>query len=91
MLLKAIGYGTEDILTMFYDWDTYIIEGPLVYLRVNPDTLIGQRATLDVVNPETGDILVRKNRKFSRTMMKKFEELGVERIPVEQDDIAFWE
>ena len=87
VLLKALGYSTEDLLTIFYDRDTYIIEGQLLYRKVNTKTMIGQKAVLDVVNPVDGDILLRKNRKFSRTMMKKFEELGVIRVPVENDDI----
>ncbi len=87
VLLKALGYSTEDLLGIFYDQDTYIIDGNLLYRKVNPETMVGQKATLDVVDPNTGDVLLRKNRKFSRTMMKKFEELGISRVPVEEEDI----
>ncbi|NIA08277.1 MAG: DNA-directed RNA polymerase subunit beta [Nitrospiraceae bacterium] len=87
VLLKALGYSIEDLLGIFYDQDTYVIEGSLLYRKVNPKTLIGQKATLDVIDPNTGNVLVRKNRKFSRTMMKKFEELGISRVPVEEEDI----
>jgi len=87
VLLKAMGYSTEDLLSIFYSWDTYVIDGKFLYRRVNTETMLGQKATLDVVNPDTGDILLRKNRKFSRTMMKKFEESGVIMVPVEEDDL----
>ncbi len=87
VLLKAMGYSTEDLLSIFYNWDTYVIDGSSLYRRVNTKTMLGQKATLDVVNPDTGDILLRKNRKFSRTMMKKFEESGVVMVPVEEDDL----
>jgi DNA-directed RNA polymerase subunit beta len=87
VLLKAVGYSTEDLLSIFYNWDTYVIDGKFLYRRVNIETMLGQKATLDVVNPDTGDILLRKNRKFSRTMMKKFEESGVIMVPVEEDDL----
>ncbi len=87
ILLKALGHTTEDLLSIFYDWDTYILDGPLVYRKVNPKTLVGQRATMDVINPETGDVLVRKNRKFSRTMMRKLDELGVTRVPVQPEEL----
>ncbi len=87
VLLKAMGYSTEDLLSIFYNWDTYVIDGKFLYRRVNTETMLGQKATLDVVNPDTGDILLRKNRKFSRTMMKKFEESGVIMVPVEEDDL----
>ncbi|MCD6200026.1 MAG: DNA-directed RNA polymerase subunit beta [Deltaproteobacteria bacterium] len=87
VLLKAMGYSTEDLLSIFYNWDTYIIDGKFLYRRVNIETMLGQKATLDVVNPDTGDILLRKNRKFTRTMLKKFEELGVIMVPVEEDGL----
>ncbi len=87
VLLKAMGYSTEDLLSIFYNWDTYVIDGKFLYRRVNTETMLGQKATLDVVNPDTGDILLRKNRKFSRTMTKKFEESGVIMVPVEEDDL----
>ncbi len=88
VVLKALGYTTRDILSTFYKWDTYEFDGRLVYRKVNPQTMVGQRATLDVINPETGDVLVKVNRKFSRTMMRKFEDLGVERVPVEEDNLV---
>ncbi len=87
VLLKAIGYSTEDLLSIFYNWDTYIIDGNSLYRKVNSETMLGQKATLDVVNPNTDEILLRKNRKFTRTMLKKFEELGVTTVPVAEDDL----
>jgi len=87
VLLKAIGYSTEDLLSIFYNWDTYIIDGNSLYRKVNSETMLGQKATLDVVNPNTDEILLRKNRKFTRTMLKKFEELGVTAVPVAEDDL----
>ncbi len=87
VLLKAMGYSIEDLLSIFYNWDTYVIDGNFLYRKVNTKTMLGQKATLDVVDPDTGDILLRKNRKFSRAMMRKFEEAGVIMVPVEEDDL----
>jgi DNA-directed RNA polymerase subunit beta len=86
VLLKALGF--EDILGVFYDRDVYVLEGKFLYRKVNPKTLKGQKATVDVVSPETGDVLVRKNLKFSKTMLKKFEDLGMDRIPVGDEDLT---
>jgi DNA-directed RNA polymerase subunit beta len=87
VLLKAMGYSIEDLLSIFYNWDAYVIDGNFLYRKVNTKTMLGQKATLNVVNPNTGDILLRKNRKFSRAMMRKFEEAGVIMVPVEEDDL----
>ncbi len=86
ILLKAIGYSTEDILREFYKWDRYYLEGDLIYRQVSK-TLKGQRAPLPVANPETGEVLVKENRKFSRTMLKKMADLGIERIPVTEAEL----
>jgi len=87
VLLKALGYTEEDLLKIFYDWDTYYLEGSLVYRKVGK-TLIGQRATLNVINPETGDVLVKEKRKFSKTMLRKMEDLGITRIPVVAEELV---
>ncbi len=88
ILLKAIGLSTDDILKEFYQWDTYYIEGKLLYRKVIPELLKGQRATLDVLHPETGDVLLKQHRKFSKTMLRRFEEFGIERIPVTVEDLV---
>ena len=88
VVLKALGYSNRDILKTFYKWDTYQFDGRLIYREVNPETLVGQRATLDVIHPETGDVLVKINRKFSRTMMRKFKDLGVTRVPVDEESLV---
>ncbi|RPI49435.1 MAG: DNA-directed RNA polymerase subunit beta, partial [Deltaproteobacteria bacterium] len=46
VLLKAVGYSTEDLLSIFYKWDTYVIDGKFLYRRVNTETMLGQKATL---------------------------------------------
>ena len=86
ILLKALGYTEEEILRLFYKWDTYYLEGELVYRGVS-ETLQAQRATLNVINPKTGDVLVKENRKFSRTMLKKMADLGIEKVPVVEEDL----
>ncbi len=87
ILLKAIGLSTDDILKEFYQWDTYYIEGKLVYRKLIPELFKGQRATHEVIHPETGEVLLKKNRKFSKTMLRKLADLGIERVPVTDDDL----
>ncbi len=87
ILLKAIGLTTDDILREFYQWDTYYIEGKLVYRKLIPELLKGQRATQEVIHPETGEVILKKNRKFSKTMLRKLVDLGIERVPVTEDDL----
>ncbi|OCC15004.1 DNA-directed RNA polymerase beta subunit [Dissulfuribacter thermophilus] len=86
ILLKAIGYSEEDILNAFYNRDIYYLEGDLCYRKVN-DTLLSQRASLDVLDPETGEVLLKKNRRFSKSALRKFAEKGIERVPVDPSEL----
>src|SRR6187401_3408780 len=65
VLLRALGYSTQDLLNYFYDTEIIHFEPQKKYSRqVNYELLVGQRATRDIRNPKTKDILVKKNRKF---------------------------
>src|SRR4029079_19133705 len=65
VLLRALGYSTEELLNYFYDTETIHFEPNKKYSRqVNYELLIGQRATRDIKSPKTKDTLVKKNRKF---------------------------
>jgi DNA-directed RNA polymerase subunit beta len=85
ILLKALGY--EDILGIFYEHETFVFDGPLTYLKINPKTLLGQRASVDIINHETGEVLIKKNQKITKTLLKKLDELTIERIPIEDSDL----
>ncbi len=85
ILLKALGYSTEDILKEFYTPDVYYLEGDLIYQKVNPELLKGKKAELDIINPETGEILVKQGRKIFKKTLRKMAELGLDRVPVESD------
>src|SRR5437870_1555060 len=67
VLLRALGYSTEELLNEFYDTETIYFEPSKKYSRqVNYELLIGQRATRDIKSPKTKDTLVKKNRKFTK-------------------------
>ncbi|MEF3168739.1 MAG: DNA-directed RNA polymerase subunit beta [Deltaproteobacteria bacterium] len=85
ILLKAIGI--ENILESFYLFDIYQFDGPLLYRRADARILAGQKASFDIVHPESGNVLVKKGNKISKTALKKFEELGITRIPADPEDL----
>ena len=67
MLLRALGYSTEELLNYFYDTETIYFEPSKKYSRqVNYELLVGQRATRDIKHPKTKEVLVKKNRKFTQ-------------------------
>src|SRR5437763_381128 len=59
VLLRALGYSTEEILNYFYATETIFNDGDKRYLKsVEFDLLPGQRATRDIRHPDSKEILV---------------------------------
>ncbi len=89
VLLRALGYSTEELLNYFYDTEIIHFEASKKYARqVNYDLLIGQRATRDIKHPKTKEVLVKKNRKFTKGAIRKLQESGVEMLPIELDELV---
>jgi DNA-directed RNA polymerase subunit beta len=89
VLLRALGYSTEELLNYFYDTETIHFEAGKKYSRqVNYELLVGQRATRDIRNPKTKDVLVKKNRKFTKSAIRKLQEEGVDVLPIDLDELV---
>jgi DNA-directed RNA polymerase subunit beta len=87
VLLKALGFSTEELLNYYYDVENIVIEGEGFKKRVNLDLLIGQRASSDIVAPD-GEVLVKANRKFTKVAIRKLAEKEIEFIPVPAEEVV---
>ncbi|HEX4450456.1 MAG TPA: DNA-directed RNA polymerase subunit beta [Kofleriaceae bacterium] len=88
VLLRALGYSTEELLNYFYDTEVIHFEPLKKYARqVNYELLVGQRATRDIKHPKTKEPLVKKNRKFTKAAIRKLQESGVEMLPIDLDEL----
>jgi len=89
VLLRALGYSTEELLNYFYDTETIHFEQGKKYSRqVNYELLVGQRATRDIKHPKTKEVLVKKNRKFTKGAIRKLQESGVDLLPIDLDELV---
>src|SRR5262247_3295472 len=89
VLLRALGYSTEELLNYFYDTETVYLEAGKKYFKsVEYDLLPGQRASRDIRHPDSREVLVKKNRKFTKLAIKKLKDSNVERLAVEVTDLA---
>src|SRR5271163_1949778 len=87
VLLRALGYSTQDLLNYFYNTETVFIEKGGKYARsVEYDLLAGQRATRDV--KLAGDVLVKKNTKFTRAAIRKMKEAKLERMQIDPEELV---
>jgi DNA-directed RNA polymerase subunit beta len=78
----------EEILNYFYATETiYIGEKGKYEKSVELELLPGQRATRDIKHPKTGEIIVKKNRKFTRAAIKKLEQAKIKTLPLDAEEL----
>jgi len=88
VLLRALGNSTQGLLDYYYDREEIFLEGDSIMRAVDFDLLSGQRASHDIRNPETDDILVKKGRKFTKGHVKRMRKAGIKRLPLEVEDLV---
>ncbi|MGM0594038.1 MAG: DNA-directed RNA polymerase subunit beta [Pseudomonadota bacterium] len=83
VLLRALGYDTQQILDMFFDKDEYQFSGDSVSLKLIPERLRGETAIADI--EVDGEVLVEKDRRITARHIRALDKAGVEHIelPVE--------
>jgi DNA-directed RNA polymerase subunit beta len=94
VLLRALGYSTQDLLNYFYSTETVFLDKAEKYSKsIEYDLLLqdatagrGQRATRDV--KIGNDVIVKKNTKFTRAAIRRMREAKLERLPVEAEELV---
>ncbi len=86
VLLQALGYSVEELLKYFYKIEEIQIGAEGCTKTVNLDLLAGQRSSLDVVD-ESGEVLVKANRKFTKAAIRKIADSGLETIRVDDSEL----
>ena len=86
VLLKALDYSPEEILSYFYTPETIRVEGKKYFATTKPELLVGRRCTREVRDAD-GNVLVRKDRKFTAASVRRMNEAGVTEIQIAPEDI----
>lgn len=87
ILLKALGYNTEQLLEYFYDLDEIIVKKGKLYRKLDIERMSGQRAIADIVDPKTGDVLVKAGRRITRAIVKKIKDINLTEVEVQPEDL----
>ncbi len=88
ILLRALGYSTEDLLKEYYQTETIFLEGDQIFKQIDRELILNQKASFDIIDPETGEVLVKEGRKITRATIRKFQQAGIDRIPITRDELA---
>ncbi|MEO8797814.1 MAG: DNA-directed RNA polymerase subunit beta, partial [Polyangiaceae bacterium] len=87
VLLRALGYSTQDLLNYFYNTETIFLEKGGKYSKsVEYDLLAGQRATRDI--KVGNDVIVKKNTKFTKAAIKKLREAKTDSLTADLEEIV---
>ncbi|MCK5237230.1 MAG: DNA-directed RNA polymerase subunit beta, partial [Deltaproteobacteria bacterium] len=65
-LLKSLGYSVEELLNYFYPSDEIVLEKKNILKSLMPEYIVGQKASRDIINPKTKEVIVKKDRKITR-------------------------
>ena len=87
VLLRALGYGTEEILNYFYNTEHIYVGEDGLSKDFNPELLLGSKARAAIEGPD-GTVFVKEGKKVTRSAIKKMTAAGIERIPVLDDEIT---
>ncbi|MDR1297984.1 MAG: DNA-directed RNA polymerase subunit beta [Deltaproteobacteria bacterium] len=87
LLLKALGYSSQQLLDYFYKRSVLTIrpDGAVVHSG-QPALLNGQKAQADIVDPATSKFVIKKGKKYTKTVVNQLERLGLTEIVVSVDD-----
>ncbi|MBF0613050.1 MAG: DNA-directed RNA polymerase subunit beta, partial [Magnetococcales bacterium] len=85
-LLRAMGMSSVEILDEFYQKETYRKSGIIWEKKLDPDQLLGSRLNYSIVDPKTGEEIIRPKRKISARSIRKLQTLGLDwiQVPIEE-------
>ncbi len=86
-LFKAFGYSAEDLLAYFYRREKVIVEGKRYHKAFHEELLRSQRASRDIKDTETGEVLLKKGRPYNARILKRLKALGTEMVPINVEEI----
>ena len=84
VLLRALGYQTEEILDMFYDTNVFQVQGENLMLELVPQRLRGEIATFDIKDSK-GKVIVEKGRRITARHIIQLEKAGITSLEVPFD------
>jgi DNA-directed RNA polymerase subunit beta len=81
IILRALGFSTEEILETFFMMNTYYIQEEHVFLGLIPERLRGEIALFDIKDNDS-NVVVEEGRRITMKHIRQLEKAKVERLSV---------
>jgi DNA-directed RNA polymerase subunit beta len=83
IILRALGYGEEEMLDLFFEKNTYYLTKEQIELELIPQRLRGETASFPII---VGDeVIVEEGRRITARHVRLLEQKGVTRLTVPRD------
>jgi DNA-directed RNA polymerase subunit beta len=76
VLLRALGYDTEQLLNYFYDSEQVFRTDEGWFKKTTSELLFQQKAAVDIVDPD-GKVICRQDKKFLKNILRKMRKAGM--------------
>ena len=81
ILLRALDYSTEQILEMFFDNNSYSLEGDCYALDVVPGRLRGESLPIDITDKK-GEVIVEQGKRVTNRHIRQLEKAKITKLLV---------
>ncbi len=81
ILLRALGYSTEEILDIFFDTDTFKVTSKGITLDLVPERLRGETASFDI-KTKSGKVIVETERRITARHIREIEAASLKSLTV---------
>ncbi|NIB44587.1 DNA-directed RNA polymerase subunit beta [Pseudomaricurvus alkylphenolicus] len=84
ILLRALGYTSEQMLEMFFETSSFSVKDGVYSLELVPSRLRGDVATFDIKDAD-GSVIVEEGRRITARHIRQLEKAGVTELEVPRD------
>ncbi len=81
VMLRALGYDTQDVLHMFYENNVFHLKGDKTVLDLVPQRLRGELSVTEITDSK-GKVIVEQDRRISARHVQLMEKAGIKQLSV---------
>jgi DNA-directed RNA polymerase subunit beta len=86
-LLMALGLDPEEILEFFYTKSAFSRDGENWRIPFNGDALKGTKAAADLIDADSGEVIVENGKKITPRLLKQLNEKGISAVRATDEDL----
>ncbi len=81
ILLRALGFSSEQILDMFFETNTFLLQGENIIFNLMPERLRGELAAVDIKD-KAGNLIIEQGRRISQRHVSQMQKAGLKTLSV---------